>query len=175
MVQILRYLTIRKGGVYGNFTRTGTLVMFGLQIQVMEKLSETGLQKVMLMQQRTIKPWSGRRSPSCSKLRPPTRDSVLSRRRFSESLMEVLSSAPNMWRFWCSRLSVLCVALCSMLLLNPLITALGWLTITNRKFCSILRTLRLREKPLLSRSVIIQASKSSLSFPVSGNCAHHLR
>ncbi len=33
------------------------------------------------------------RSTSCSKIRPPTKNSALSRRRFLESLMEVPSSA----------------------------------------------------------------------------------
>ena len=59
-----------------------------------------------------------------------------------------------------------------MLLLNPLITALGWQAIFNQKFCSRPSTLRLREKPLLSRSVIIQARKSSSIFSVSGNFFH---
>jgi hypothetical protein len=59
-----------------------------------------------------------------------------------------------------------------MLLLNPLITALGLQAIFNQKFCSRPSTLRLRAKPLLSRSVIIQARKSSSIFSVSGNFLH---
>ena len=61
---------------------------------------------------------------------------------------------------------------CYMLLLNPMITALGLQAIFNQKFCSRPSTLRLREKPLLSRSVIIQARRSSSIFLVSGNFLH---
>ncbi len=55
------------------------------------------------------------------------------------------------------------------------IESICWKELSYRKFCSRIRTLRKWERPLRSRSIIIQASKSSSSFLVSGNCAHHFR
>ena len=55
---------------------------------------------------------------------------------------------------------------CGLLLLNPLIAALGWQVISNQRFCLRTRNLKRWEKPLCFRTGCIQASKSSLIFLV---------
>jgi len=69
----------------------------------------------------------------------------------------------------------LCYSLkfCGLLLLNPLIAALGWQVISNQRFCLRRRNLKRWEKPRCFRTGCIQASKSSSIFSV--RTAHHRR
>ena len=62
----------------------------------------------------------------------------------------------------------LCYSLkfCGLLLLNPLIAALGWQVISNQRFCLRRRNLKRWEKPRCFRTGCIQASKSSSIFSV---------
>jgi len=60
-----------------------------------------------------------------------------------------------------------------LLVLNPLIAELGWQVITNQRFCSRGRTLKRWEKPQCFRTGCIHASKSSLTF--SARTALHRR
>ncbi len=53
-----------------------------------------------------------------------------------------------------------------LLLLNPLIAALGWQAISNQRFCLRRRNLKRWEKPRCFRTGCIQASKSSSIFSV---------
>ena len=68
----------------------------------------------------------------------------------------------------------LCYSLnfCGLLLLNPLIAALGWQVISNQRFCLRRRNLKRWEKSRCFRTGCIQASKSSSIFSVR-TALHH--
>jgi hypothetical protein len=90
MLQILRSITIRKGGVYVHWDTLDSRS----EKTNMPKFWEVKQRLVMPMPPGITKLMSWRWSPSSSELRPTTKNSALSRRRFSGSQTEVPSSAP---------------------------------------------------------------------------------